>query len=159
MTLLLAAATTGADTAPPVAVDEQGAESAKELGPQQQRMKDCAALAREKALRGEARRAFFSTCLSGGQVQVEFGAVDSTTEAAAAPSTPAEAALANSDSTHRVQSMQPPQPKPARSEAERLAFKKRLSACLEQLRQEPKTGTERKVFMQQCLAAEAAAAP
>jgi len=158
MALLLAATANGADTAVPAAVGEQAAESVQELSPQQQRMKDCAALAREKALRGAARRAFFSSCLSGGQVQVEFGAVDSTIEAAE-PIAPSEAPPATSETIQKAPGNQGPAAKPQRSEAERLAFKKRLGACLEQLRQEPKTGAERKAFMQQCLTADAAAAP
>jgi hypothetical protein len=123
-------------------------------------MKDCAALAREKALRGAARRAFFSTCLSGGEVLVEFGSAGGVGQ----PSVPAEAMTEHAEPA-AVSSPAPQPPdvsppphaeplakKPASGEAGRLAFKKRLGECLAQLRQEPKTGAARKAFMQQCLA-------
>ncbi|MDO9452756.1 MAG: PsiF family protein [Stagnimonas sp.] len=46
--------------------------SEKQLA-QQQRMTDCAADAKQKALRGDDRMAFMKTCLSGGQVTAEVG--------------------------------------------------------------------------------------
>ncbi len=46
--------------------------SEKQLA-QQQRMTDCSADAKEKALRGNERMAFMKTCLAGGQVTVEVG--------------------------------------------------------------------------------------
>lgn len=48
---------------------------------QQQRMTDCNAEAKLQALRGEARKAFMQSCLSGGSVTVE---VDGETATAAA---------------------------------------------------------------------------
>lgn len=44
--------------------------SEKQLA-QQQRMKDCSADAKEKALKGADRKAFMKTCLSGGVVDAE----------------------------------------------------------------------------------------
>ncbi|WP_345782621.1 PsiF family protein [Dokdonella sp.] len=41
------------------------ADSGKALTPQQQRMKDCNAEAKTKALAGDARKTFMSTCLKG----------------------------------------------------------------------------------------------
>jgi hypothetical protein len=38
----------------------------KPLSPQAQRMKDCSAQAKERALAGDARKAFMSDCLKGG---------------------------------------------------------------------------------------------
>lgn len=40
---------------------------------QQQRMKDCVSEAKANTLRGDARKAFMKTCLSGGMVTVEAG--------------------------------------------------------------------------------------
>lgn len=59
-----------ADTAP-----------AKTLSPQQQRMKDCNGEAKTKALKGDDRKAFMKTCLSGGKA-----------DAAASPAADARAA-------------------------------------------------------------------
>ncbi len=53
--------------------------SEKQLA-QQQRMKDCAADAKEKALKGADRPAFMKTCLAGGSVTVAVGS-----ETASAP--------------------------------------------------------------------------
>lgn len=53
--------------------------SEKQLA-QQQRMKDCSAESKEKALKGADRKAFMKTCLSGGKVTAEAGS-----EAASAP--------------------------------------------------------------------------
>lgn len=53
--------------------------SEKQLA-QQQRMRDCAADAKSKALAGDERKAFMKTCLSGGKVTAEAG-----TEVASAP--------------------------------------------------------------------------
>lgn len=53
--------------------------SEKQLA-QQQRMKDCSADAKEKALKGPDRKAFMKTCLSGGSVTATAG-----NEAASAP--------------------------------------------------------------------------
>ncbi len=44
--------------------------SEKQLA-QQQRMKDCAAEARSKELKGDDRKAFMKTCLSAGKVDAE----------------------------------------------------------------------------------------
>ncbi len=57
-----------------LAVDAQPKKqfSDKQLA-QQQRMTDCAADAKEKALKGDDRVAFMKTCLSGGHVTAEVG--------------------------------------------------------------------------------------
>ena len=59
--------------------------SEKQLA-QQQRMKDCSAESKEKALKGTDRKAFMKTCLSGGKVTTEPGseAVSAPTEKQAA---------------------------------------------------------------------------
>lgn len=46
--------------------------SEKQLA-QQQRMKDCSAEAKSKALKGDDRKAFMKTCLSGGSVIAAAG--------------------------------------------------------------------------------------
>jgi hypothetical protein len=46
--------------------------SEKQLA-QQQRMRDCSADAKEKGLKGDDRKAFMKTCLSGGRVSAEAG--------------------------------------------------------------------------------------
>jgi len=50
---------------------------------QQQRMRDCNAEAKVNELKGEARKAFMKTCLSGGEVTTEAG--DATATAGASP--------------------------------------------------------------------------
>ena len=55
---------------------------------QQQRMKDCAAEAKAQGLRGEARTAFFKTCLSPGEVAVDIPA-DARAEPVPGPATTA----------------------------------------------------------------------
>lgn len=54
--------------------------SEKQLA-QQQRMTDCNAEAKVQALKGEARRAFMQSCLSGGSVTVEVDDEHATAEA------------------------------------------------------------------------------
>ena len=46
------------------------------LNPQQQRMRDCNQRAGEQGLKGSARQQFMRRCLSGGKVEVQFGAAD-----------------------------------------------------------------------------------
>ena len=46
--------------------------SEKQLA-QQQRMTDCSADAKQRSLKGDDRKAFMKTCLSGGQVSIEVG--------------------------------------------------------------------------------------
>lgn len=42
-----------------------GAENGKQLTPQQQRMSECSKMAGEKGLKGDDRKQFMSSCLSG----------------------------------------------------------------------------------------------
>jgi len=52
------------DTTPPAAPTATA--PAKKAGAQQQKMKDCNAEAKTKALKGDDRKTFMKTCLSGG---------------------------------------------------------------------------------------------
>lgn len=61
---------------PAAAADE------KPLSPQAQRMKDCSAQAKERALAGDARKQFMSDCLKGGSA----GRGEESSQGAASPS-------------------------------------------------------------------------
>lgn len=57
-----------------VAAPQKQTFSDKQLA-QQQRMTDCSADAKQKALKSDARMAFMKTCLAGGQVTVELDGI------------------------------------------------------------------------------------
>lgn len=68
------------------AQDGEAAKPKKEFSEKQkaqhQRMRDCNAEAKDKSLKGDDRKAFMKTCLSGGKVTAEAG-----DESASAPDT------------------------------------------------------------------------
>jgi hypothetical protein len=68
----------------------------KPLSPQAQRMKDCSAQAKERALAGDARKAFMSDCLKGSNA----GRSDRSSPGSASPAsdTPGEAGAASEPS-------------------------------------------------------------
>jgi hypothetical protein len=77
MTLLLAVLVVLISTVVPApAADE------KPLSPQAQRMKDCSAQAKERALAGDTRKQFMSECLKGGGA----GRSEESSQGAASPS-------------------------------------------------------------------------
>lgn len=65
--------------------------SEKQLA-QQQRMRDCNAEAKDKALKGADRKAYMKTCLSAGKVTAELGSA-----AASAPAAASDARAAQKD--------------------------------------------------------------
>lgn len=67
MTRLAAAAFALSLVLAPAAFAQEEAPKEKKVTAQQQRMKDCNAEAKEKALKGDDRKAFMKTCLSGGK--------------------------------------------------------------------------------------------
>lgn len=64
------------------AVFPAAAAEEKPLSPQAQRMKDCNAQAKERALASDARKQFMSDCLKGGSA----GRVEESSQGAASPS-------------------------------------------------------------------------
>lgn len=108
------------------------------LTAQQQRMKDCNARAASTAPKGEARRAFMKSCLSGGKVEVEFGPAGEAEALPVADALPAAPVVAA----------------PSEADAKRAAFKRRLGPCIGQAKAQALTGEARKAFMSECLKTE-----
>lgn len=79
--LAISLAASGAATAQ----DESKPKFSEKQLAQQQRMIDCSADAKQKQLKGDARKALMKTCLSGGQIDVTVG-----DEVASAPETKRE---------------------------------------------------------------------
>ncbi|MDR3416984.1 MAG: PsiF family protein [Nevskia sp.] len=80
--VLFAAVLAACAAAPVLAADAPAAAPAKPLTAQQQKMKDCNADAKTKALKGADRKAFMKTCLS------KDGAPAAAAAAPAAPASP-----------------------------------------------------------------------
>lgn len=95
--------------------------SEKQLA-QQQRMKDCSAEAKTKALKGDDRKAFMKTCLSGGSVTAEAGAATASA---------------------------PPEATPASDK--RAEQKAKMKNCNAEAKAKALKGDERKTFMSSCL--------
>ena len=109
--------------------------SEKQLA-QRQRMKDCNAEAKTKAMVGADRKAFMKTCLSGNEVTAEPA---SAKPAAAAPATPAAAAPAA------------PAVAPAVAAAKPANQKEKMKACNADAKTKALKGADRKAFMSTCL--------
>ena len=98
--------------------------SEKQLA-QRQRMKDCNTEAKTKALKGQDRKDFMKTCLSGGSVSV-------------APASAAEAAPAAPAATPAAAA------KPA-------SQKEKMKSCNAEAKEKGLKGDDRKSFMSSCL--------
>jgi hypothetical protein len=92
---------------------------------QRQRMTDCNAEAKTKALKGADRKSFMSTCLSGGAVTAAPAAAPAAAAPAAAPAAAAPAA--------------------------KMDQKDKMKACNADAKTKALKGDERKTFMSSCL--------
>src|ERR1700757_531753 len=76
----------------PAQADTAAAPAKKPLTAQQQKMKDCNAEAKTKALKGADRKAFMKTCLSGSAAAADTSAAPAAAAPLAAPAADASAA-------------------------------------------------------------------
>ena len=111
--------------APAYAAD--AAAPAKPLTAQQQKMKDCNAQAKTKALKGADRKTFMKTCLSGSSSAAAPAAAAPAAAASAAPAVPAA---------------------PASPQA---AQQQKMKDCNAQATAKSLKGSDRKSFMSTCL--------
>ncbi|MGH8506182.1 MAG: PsiF family protein [Stenotrophobium sp.] len=109
-----------------VYANDTSAKTGKTLTNQQQKMKDCNAEAKTKALKGADRKAFMKTCLK------KDGAAKAESAAPAAAAAPAEAA-AKTD--------------------KRAAQKEKMKTCNADAKTKALKGADRKAFMKTCLSA------
>ncbi|MFI4970273.1 MAG: PsiF family protein [Lysobacterales bacterium] len=105
--------------------------SGKPMTAQQEKMKNCNADAKTKALAGADRKAFMKTCLSG-----------STAAAAPAAAAPAAAAPAAATKTATAKTTQ----------------QEKMKTCSTDAKEKKLKGADRKTFMSTCLKGEGAAA-
>lgn len=103
-------------------------------GAQQERMKRCSQEAREQTLKGDARKAFMSTCLKGKHTQ-EAGAEQAPAAAERKVAGPAVEAQAS-----------------AQAPAKRADTAKR-KACNQAATEQTLRGAKRKTFMAECMSA------
>ena len=127
--MLIAAVLAVCAAAPVLAADAPAAAApaaaqTKTLTPQQQKMKDCNAEAKTKALKGDERKAFMKTCLSKSGAPAAGAA-----PAGAAAAAPAAAAAAS------------PQ----------AAQQQKMKDCSAQAKTKGLKGADRKSFMSTCL--------
>lgn len=100
----------------------------KPLTPQQQKMKDCNAEAKAKALKGDERKSFMKACL-GNKGKGAEPATPASAEAPAAPATPAPPASAD----------------------KKAAQQDKMKSCNAEAKSKGLKGDERKKFMSDCL--------
>ncbi len=105
--------------------------SEKQLA-QQQRMKDCSADAKGKAIKGDDRKAFMKTCLSNGSATATAGSAAATAPAAAAPVASAAAVAVSGDKG--------------------AAQRDKMKTCNADAKTQALKGDPRKKFMSECLA-------
>ncbi|HWU67981.1 MAG TPA: PsiF family protein [Stenotrophobium sp.] len=106
--------------------NDTSAKTGKTLTNQQQKMKDCNAEAKGKALKGADRKAFMKTCLKKDGA----AAAESAAPAAAAAPAPAEAKT-----------------------DKRAAQKEKMKTCNADAKTKGLKGADRKAFMKTCLSA------
>lgn len=121
--MLFAAVVAACALAAPAQADTATTPAKKPLTAQQQKMKDCNAEAKTKALKGADRKAFMKTCLSGGAAA----------PAAAAPAAAAPAADAGAAASTKVDQ------------------KQKMKDCNAQATAKSLKGADRKSFMSTCL--------
>ena len=127
--MLFAAVLAACVNASALAADAATAAPAKPLTAQQQKMKDCNAEAKAKALKGADRKAFMKTCLS------KEGTPAAAAAAAAAPAAAAPAAAAAA----------------AAAESPKAAQQQKMKDCSAEAKSKGLKGKDRKSFMSTCL--------
>ena len=116
---------------------------AKTLTPQQQKMKDCNAQAKTKALKGDDRKAFMKTCLSGSSSAAAPAAAATPAAAAPAAATPAAAAPAAPATPAAADAGAASSAKPSQTQ--------KMKDCNAQATAKSLKGDDRKTFMSTCL--------
>lgn len=102
--------------------------------PQHERMRRCNAEAREQALKGDARKAFMSTCLRGKHAA------------------PAAAATEGAEGEGKKEA-EPAAAAPAEAEVALTDARSRRKACNQQATERSLKGAERKAFVAECVKA------
>ncbi|HQZ02998.1 MAG TPA: PsiF family protein [Thauera sp.] len=116
--------------------------------PQHERMKRCNADAKEQALKGDARKAFMSTCLKGRH--------EGTTAQPAAAASPASTVAATA-STPVVQPVAPakadgvPAGAPLASAVLPAVSTEKKKACAQAAAEQSLSGAKRKAFLAECI--------
>jgi hypothetical protein len=143
--MLFAAVLAACSIAPAYAADA-AKPPVKTLTPQQQKMKDCNAEAKTKALKGADRKAFMKTCLSknGGP---DAAAADAAPAAPAAPTAAAPAAAAPAAAATAAA----PAAAPAAALSPKQAQQQKMKDCNAQAKTQKLKGADRKTFMSTCL--------
>jgi hypothetical protein len=140
--MLFAAVFAACALAVPAQADTTATPAKKPLTAQQQKMKDCNAEAKTKALKGADRKAFMKTCLSGSNAAP---AADAAAPAAtAAPAAAAPAATA-------APAAAAPAADATAAAAPKVSQKQKMKDCNAQATAKTLKGADRKAFMSTCL--------